>query len=272
MTVILLPSPELQFADANGRPYAAGTIETYAPGGTTPKATWSDPAGGGGHLNTNPIVLDSAGRATIYGDGAYRLVLRDAAANLIWDAVTSSVVSAAMLPVVQAPTIADAVTALGIQALIDASVAAEATLRANGDATNAAAISAETTRAEAAEAALGTRIDNEIADRTAADAALQSQIDTINAALGVLPTGGTTRGGTVTADALSFYSIAFASPFPSVCFGIWIQPPAPINDKLTELIMVYTTLTPTGSTGQFVDAAGTPTVPATPMNYIAFGY
>ena len=69
-SVVLLPSAELQFSDANGHPYAGGTLELLVPGTTTPKDTWTDPDGAA--LNTNPIVLDAAGRCIVYGDGAYR--------------------------------------------------------------------------------------------------------------------------------------------------------------------------------------------------------
>jgi hypothetical protein len=93
-------------SDADGHPYAGGTIETYIPGTSTPKATYLDPALTA--ANTNPIILDAAGRATMYGDGKYRLILRDAAGNEIWDIEATTIVSAAMAPVVEAPTIADA--------------------------------------------------------------------------------------------------------------------------------------------------------------------
>lgn len=173
----LLPPAVVQFCDQNGIPYAAGTIDTWIPSTTTPKDTWTDP--GLTVLNTNPIVLDSAGRAIIYGDGAYRTRLRDALGNVIWDQPTDSLVSLAMAPVVSAATLADARTALGVDAAIAAeatirlaadtaettraeaaeatlttNLAAEATTRATDDATNAAAIAAETARAMAAEAAL----------------------------------------------------------------------------------------------------------------------
>lgn len=270
---VLLPSPVLQFCDAIGAPYAAGTIETYVTGTTTPKATWNDPAGGAGHLNTNPIVLDSAGRCILYGDGGTRLVLRDSAGNLIWDQPSTTLVSAAMLPVVQAATIADAVALLGIQGLIDASVAAEAALRAAADTTLQTNINTQATNLANAETTINAAIAAETAARIAADTHLQSEIDTINATLGGAGAApGTTRGGSVTADAFSFYSIVFAEPFPTVCVGIWIQPPAPVNNKLTDLVVVYTTLTLAGSTGQFQDAAGVPAAAATPMNYIAFGF
>jgi hypothetical protein len=268
----LLPLPEIQACDAIGRPYAAGTLETYVPATSTPKPTWSDPAAGDGHLNTNPVVLDSAGRAILYGDGLYRLVLRDAAGNLVYDQPSSTLVSAAMAPVIIAPTIAEAVRLLGIQDMIDAAVLVEHDRAMAAEAALSAATAAEAAARAAADTALGARIDAETAARIAGDAALQAEINAINATLGGLPSGGTTRGGSVTADALSFYSIAFAAPFSAVCFGIWVQPPAPIDDKRTEIVVVYTTLTASGSTGQFQDAAGTPVAAATPLNYVAFGW
>src|SRR3954462_15419682 len=126
-------SPELQWCDGNGIPYAAGTIETYIVGTSTPKATWINP--GQAALNENPLTLDAAGRSLMFGDGDYRLVLRDALGNLIFDQPASTTVSAAMAPVVAAATIADALELLGVS---DA-IAAEATDRAAADSAEATA-------------------------------------------------------------------------------------------------------------------------------------
>jgi hypothetical protein len=49
-----------QFFDNNGVPLSGGKIYTYAAGSTTPQTTWTTPAGA--VANSNPIVLDSAGR------------------------------------------------------------------------------------------------------------------------------------------------------------------------------------------------------------------
>jgi hypothetical protein len=87
-TLFLLPSPELQFCDANGQPYAGGTVGTFTPGTMTQADTWLDSAGVS--LNTNPIVLDAAGRCLIYtplGQN-YRMILRDVLGNLIWDQIS----------------------------------------------------------------------------------------------------------------------------------------------------------------------------------------
>lgn len=83
----LLPLPEVTFFDANGNPLAAGTVQFYIPSTTTPKDTWKDAAGT--ILNTNPVVLDSAGRAIIYGSGSYRQLVKDSLGNTIWDQVTA---------------------------------------------------------------------------------------------------------------------------------------------------------------------------------------
>jgi len=151
-----LQLPELQFIDADGHPYAGGTLQTLVPGTTTPKDTWIDHDGSA--LNTNPIVLNSAGRCTCFGDGDYRVILRDVNGNLVYDAWTTSIVSDAMQPVVAAPTIAEAQRLLGI---VDST----------------AALNAEIARAEAAEATLTTNLNNEISRATAAETSLRNDLN-----------------------------------------------------------------------------------------------
>lgn len=73
--------PYSYFTDANGAPLAGGLIYTYIAGTTTPQATYSDST-----LVTplaNPVVLDSAGRATIWLSGFYKIVVKDALLNTI---------------------------------------------------------------------------------------------------------------------------------------------------------------------------------------------
>ena len=62
MAVILSPlaGAGWQFFDNNGDPLTGGLIYTYAAGTTTPEATYTDNTGA--VANTNPIVLDAAGR------------------------------------------------------------------------------------------------------------------------------------------------------------------------------------------------------------------
>ena len=83
----LLPNGEQQFLDTNGLPLTGGSVYFYIPNTTTPKATWTD--AGQTTLNTNPVVLNAAGRATIYGSGSYRQIVKDAGGAIIWDRVTA---------------------------------------------------------------------------------------------------------------------------------------------------------------------------------------
>ncbi len=63
-----------QLLDNNGDLLAGGKIYTYAGGTTTPLGTFST---SGGAANTNPVVLDSAGRANIWltFDTAYKFIV-----------------------------------------------------------------------------------------------------------------------------------------------------------------------------------------------------
>lgn len=75
MAVLLTPF-FLQFLDNNGAPVAFGKVYTYQAGTSIPKATYTDfteatPA-------ANPVILDAAGRATIWISGSYLFELRDA--------------------------------------------------------------------------------------------------------------------------------------------------------------------------------------------------
>lgn len=88
---VLLPNGQQQFVDANGSPLAAGKVFFYIPNTSTPKTTWQD--NGLTSANTNPVVLDSAGRATIWGSGLYRQVLQDSSGNTIWDQSTGLLVN-----------------------------------------------------------------------------------------------------------------------------------------------------------------------------------
>ena len=49
-----------QFFDDSGNPLTGGKVYTYAAGTTTPAATYTTSAGT--VANTNPIILDAAGR------------------------------------------------------------------------------------------------------------------------------------------------------------------------------------------------------------------
>jgi len=83
----LIPNGCQQFLDANGNPLVGGLVYFYIPNTTTPKDTWQDAAKSA--LNTNPVVCDARGQATIYGEGSYRQILKDASGNQIWDKTVS---------------------------------------------------------------------------------------------------------------------------------------------------------------------------------------
>lgn len=74
-----------QFFDNNGVPLAGGLIYTYDAGSTTPAATYTSSAASTN--NTNPIVLDSAGRTPaqiwLTAGASYKFVLQTSAGVLI---------------------------------------------------------------------------------------------------------------------------------------------------------------------------------------------
>ena len=65
----------VQFFDDNGDPLSGGKLYTYAAGTSTLKATYTTAAGT--IENTNPIVLDAAGRAALFISGSYKFTLTD---------------------------------------------------------------------------------------------------------------------------------------------------------------------------------------------------
>lgn len=94
----ILPPGETTFLDENGHPLAAGCAYFYVPGTTSPKATYQNAAQT--VANTNPVQLDAAGRAIIYGTGTYRQVVKKTGPNpalpcspagdQVWDQITAS--------------------------------------------------------------------------------------------------------------------------------------------------------------------------------------
>ena len=88
----LLPNGKQQFIDINGKPLVGGQVFHYEVGTLTPKTTYQD--AGQTIPNTNPVVLDARGQASIYGTGAYRQILKDVVSVTIWDAVVPDVSTA----------------------------------------------------------------------------------------------------------------------------------------------------------------------------------
>jgi microcystin-dependent protein len=74
----------VQLFDDNGDPCGTCELYAYAAGTTTPQDTYQDSALS--VANTNPIVLDAAGRATVYLSRAlsYKFVLKDTTGATLW--------------------------------------------------------------------------------------------------------------------------------------------------------------------------------------------
>lgn len=87
MTVFLSPlaGAGQQFLDNSGNPLTGGLLYTYAAGTTTPQTTYTTSLGT--TANSNPIVMDAAGRLEsevwLTGEVAYKFVLRDSVDALI---------------------------------------------------------------------------------------------------------------------------------------------------------------------------------------------
>ena len=60
---------------SDGSVNAGGYVWTYSKGTTTPLATYTDP--NKVTTSSNPVTLDSAGKAMIYGSGEYRFDIYD---------------------------------------------------------------------------------------------------------------------------------------------------------------------------------------------------
>lgn len=81
--VALSPVARQQFFGADGIPLAGGQLFTYIGGTTTPQATYTDSTGT--ILNSNPIILDSGGFASIWlSASVYKFVLQDALGVTQW--------------------------------------------------------------------------------------------------------------------------------------------------------------------------------------------
>ena len=98
--------------------YPGGLLHTYAAGTTTNKATYSDPNERTDSQNANPVVLDSAGRATIYGSGLYSFVFKDSAGTTVWsqDNIRILALSNAALSFLSKTTLAQMRSELGLGA------------------------------------------------------------------------------------------------------------------------------------------------------------
>ena len=90
---VLYPTPRFAEFDESGAPLAGGKLYTAqsgtvaGPGQSFPKASYSDSAGQ--VPNSNPVILDAAGRAQVWLSGAYSIALYDSDDILQYTAETS---------------------------------------------------------------------------------------------------------------------------------------------------------------------------------------
>ena len=77
----LTPNPKFQAFDNDGDPLIGGKLYTYKAGTTTAQYSYSDMAG---TPNTNPVILDSRGEATVFLNGAYKFILKTSADVTLW--------------------------------------------------------------------------------------------------------------------------------------------------------------------------------------------
>lgn len=92
----IIPPAYTTFLDSNGNPLSSGKVFSYVPSTTTAKTTYQN--FGGTIANTNPVILNAAGRAKIWGTGQYRQIVKDKNDNIIWDADTSAAGSGSSTP------------------------------------------------------------------------------------------------------------------------------------------------------------------------------
>lgn len=89
---VVLPVPKAQFFDNNGQPLAGGLVYSYISGTTTPTPTYID--AGGTTANSNPVVLDSTGRANIWllTTLSYKIVVQSSTGQQIYtvDGITGA--------------------------------------------------------------------------------------------------------------------------------------------------------------------------------------
>lgn len=82
MSATLLPNGKASFVDSEGQPLVGGRLYTYLAGTSTPAPTWAD--ANQTAINTNPIILDARGEASIFWSGNYKVSLHDALDAPIW--------------------------------------------------------------------------------------------------------------------------------------------------------------------------------------------
>jgi hypothetical protein len=85
------PNAKQQFLNSAGGPLVGGKVFTYEAGTTLPQVTYT--SSDGGTPNTNPVILDTNGEASIWlGENAYKFVVKNSGDVLVYtvDNLTSS--------------------------------------------------------------------------------------------------------------------------------------------------------------------------------------
>lgn len=78
----VLPNGKQSYTTSSGAPLVGGKVYTYEAGTTTPKATYTTASES--VANANPVILDARGEASIFWNGSYKIVLKDASDVTIW--------------------------------------------------------------------------------------------------------------------------------------------------------------------------------------------
>lgn len=79
-------SAQVQLFDDDGNPLDGGLLYFYTAGTSTPQDTFNESDLDPAHANTNPVELDSAGRAVIYFSPtpAYKCICKTSAGVTLW--------------------------------------------------------------------------------------------------------------------------------------------------------------------------------------------
>lgn len=82
MTAVLLPNGKQQYFTTAGLPAVGYKVATFDAGTSNPRTTWADALKIG--ANTNPVILDARGEASIFWEGTYKVQLQDSTGAVIW--------------------------------------------------------------------------------------------------------------------------------------------------------------------------------------------
>lgn len=82
MTAVLLPNGKQQYFTTAGLPAVGYKVATFDAGTSNPRITWQDALKVA--QNTNPVILDARGEASIFWEGAYKVQLQDSTGAVIW--------------------------------------------------------------------------------------------------------------------------------------------------------------------------------------------